>query len=145
MKTVIQRVRHARVVVDENTVGEIAQGLVVLIGVEQGDSFANADKLIKKLLNIRLFADSESKMNLSVTDIEGGLLLISQFTLAAETKKGNRPGFSNAAEPSQAREIYDYIISQTQQQYSRVASGQFAADMQITLLNDGPVTFILDT
>lgn len=145
MKTVIQRVQHASVTVDQQVVGAITQGLLVLIGVEKGDNQTNADKLIKKLLAIRLFADAEDKMNLSVKDINGGLLLVSQFTLAAETGKGTRPGFSNAAAPDQARQLYDYIVDQCQQQHPQVASGRFAADMKVDLLNDGPATFILET
>jgi len=145
MKTVIQRVRHADVTVAGKIVGAIEQGLLVLIGVEAGDSLDNANKLIKKLLSIRLFADSEGKMNLSVQDIAGGLLLVSQFTLAADTTKGNRPGFSSAAPPQIAEPIYNHIVAQLQSAHAQVATGIFAADMQISLQNDGPVTFILDT
>lgn len=145
MKSVIQRVNHAQVVVAQETIGAIEQGLLVFIGVEKGDTQTNADKLIKKLLSIRLFADDENKMNLNVKDSGGGLLLVSQFTLAADTQKGNRPGFSNAAEPELARSLYDYIVAQARLRHDTVATGRFAADMKITLQNDGPVTFILET
>lgn len=145
MKSVIQRVNHAQVVVAQETIGAIEQGLLVFIGVEKGDTQTNADKLIKKLLSIRLFADDENKMNLNVKDSGGGLLLVSQFTLAADTQKGNRPGFSNAAEPELARSLYDYIVAQARLRHDPVATGRFAADMKITLQNDGPVTFILET
>lgn len=145
MKTVIQRVKSARVDVDGNTVGEIGRGLLVLVGVERGDAHSNADKLLKKLLQMRLFSDADGKMNLNVADIGGGVLLVSQFTLAADTAKGNRPGFSSAAAPSEAKAIYQYLVDQCQKAHQPVATGVFAADMQVSLCNDGPVTFILTT
>ncbi len=145
MKTVIQRVRQATVTVDGETVGAIDQGLLVFIGVEQQDTTENADQLIRKLLQLRIFADVDGKMNLNVQDITGGLLLVSQFTLAAEVKKGNRPGFSRAASPEKAKNLYDYIVQTVKKRHEPVASGIFAADMQILLINDGPVTFIIES
>ncbi len=145
MKVVIQRVSHAEVVVDQQTVGAIDQGLLVFIGVEADDDEACADKLVNKLLSIRVFSDAEGKMNLSVKDINGGVLLVSQFTLAADTQKGNRPGFSKAAKPDLAETLYDYMVAQTRLQHQQVATGKFAADMKISLLNDGPVTFLLSS
>ncbi|BFM09493.1 D-aminoacyl-tRNA deacylase [Halioxenophilus aromaticivorans] len=145
MKAVLQRVSHASVVVKGDTIGAIDQGLLVFIGVEAEDDTQAADKLIKKLLNIRVFSDAEGKMNLSVSDIAGGILLVSQFTLAADTQKGNRPGFSKAAKPEHAEMLYDYMVAKTREQHAQVATGRFAADMKISLLNDGPVTFLLNT
>ena len=145
MKSVIQRVRRAEVSVNGDAVGAIEQGLMVLVGVEKGDSNDNADKLLKKLLKMRVFADENGKMNLNMQDITGGLLLVSQFTLAADLSKGNRPGFSEAAPPELAKSLYDYLTTQAKEQHAPVATGIFAADMQISLINDGPVTFILNT
>lgn len=145
MKSVIQRVRQAQVSVDGEIVGAIEQGLMVLVGVEKTDSQENADKLLAKLLKLRLFSDENGKMNLNLQDVTGGLLLVSQFTLAADLKKGNRPGFSDAAPPELAEQLYDYLVQQAQATYSPVATGKFAADMQILLINDGPVTFIIES
>lgn len=144
MKGLIQRVSHAQVVVDGEVVGAIEQGLLLLLGVEQADTEQQADKLLHKVLNYRIFADEQGKMNLSVKDIGGGLLVVSQFTLAAETKKGLRPSFSSAANPALAEQLYQYFVTQAQQQHSIVATGIFAADMKVSLCNDGPVTFMLE-
>ncbi|MGJ8686372.1 MAG: D-aminoacyl-tRNA deacylase [Spongiibacteraceae bacterium] len=145
MKALLQRVRHAEVVVADKSTGKIDQGLLVFLGIEKHDTIACAEKMIKRLLNYRVFADAEDKMNLSVADINGGVLLVSQFTLAADTKKGRRPSFSCAATPSTAEALYDHALVFLQAQHGKVASGEFAADMQISLLNDGPVTFLLES
>ena len=144
MKGLIQRVSHAQVVVDGEVVGAIEQGLLLLLGVEQADTEQQADKLLHKVLNYRIFADGQGKMNLSVKDIGGGLLVVSQFTLAAETKKGLRPSFSSAANPALAEQLYQYFVTQARQQHNIVATGIFAADMKVSLCNDGPVTFMLE-
>ena len=144
MKALIQRVSSASVIVQSNTVGEIEQGLLVLLGIEPKDTRESAHKLLKKLLAYRVFADADGKMNLSLNDTGGGLLLVSQFTLAADTRKGNRPSFTSAAPPQQAEALYDYLCAQAQTRHSTVATGQFGADMQVSLTNDGPVTFLLE-
>ncbi|MGF6593453.1 D-aminoacyl-tRNA deacylase [Pseudomonas sp. 2835] len=143
MKGLLQRVRGARVNVEGKTVGAIDQGLLVLVAVEPGDTRAHADKLLHKLLNYRVFSDPQGKMNLSLKDIGGGLLLVSQFTLAADTQSGLRPSFSTAAPPALGAELFDYLLAQAQGLHATVASGQFGADMQVHLVNDGPVTFML--
>ncbi|MEE1868772.1 D-aminoacyl-tRNA deacylase [Pseudomonas auratipiscis] len=143
MKGLLQRVRGARVDVEGKTVGAIDQGLLVLVAVEPGDTRAHADKLLHKLLNYRVFSDPQGKMNLSLKDVAGGLLLVSQFTLAADTQSGLRPSFSTAATPALGAELFDYLLAQAQAQHPTVASGQFGADMQVHLVNDGPVTFML--
>ncbi len=145
MKALIQRVRQARVEVAGEVVGAIDQGLLVLVGVEREDDRARADKLLHKLLRYRVFGDEQGRMNRSLTDIGGGLLLVSQFTLAADTGSGLRPSFSSAAPPQLGEELYDYLLAQAQHQHSPVASGHFGADMQVYLLNDGPVTFLLES
>ncbi|PRB82987.1 D-aminoacyl-tRNA deacylase [Pseudomonas sp. MYb185] len=145
MKGLLQRVSQARVEVDGEIVGAIDQGLLVLVGIEPRDDRASADRLLHKLLNYRVFADAEGRMNCSVQDIQGGLLLVSQFTLAADTRKGLRPGFSTAAPPQQATELFDYLLTQARQSWSQVATGRFGADMQVHLVNDGPVTILLET
>lgn len=145
MKALIQRVRHARVEVADELVGSIEQGLLVLIGVERDDDQARADKLLHKLLRYRVFSDEQGKMNRSLADTGGGLLLVSQFTLAADTGSGLRPSFSSAAPPAQGEALYDYILTQAQLLHAPVASGRFGADMQVHLQNDGPVTFLLET
>ena len=143
MKGLLQRVRGARVEVAGEIVGAIDQGLLVLVAVEPGDSPEHADKLLHKLLNYRVFSDEQGKMNLSLKDVGGGLLLVSQFTLAADTRKGMRPSFSTAAPPALGAELFDYLLQQAQARHGDVASGQFGADMQVHLVNDGPVTFML--
>ena len=145
MKALIQRVTSASVVIQGEAVASIARGLLVLLAVEKTDDEASADKLVHKLLNYRVFADAQEKMNLSVSDIDGGLLVVSQFTLAANTAKGMRPGFSSAAAPAHAEHCYDYCVSRLMQQHRDVQTGVFAADMQVSLVNDGPVTFLLET
>ncbi|OUR74362.1 D-tyrosyl-tRNA(Tyr) deacylase [Methylophaga sp. 41_12_T18] len=139
----LQRVLQARVHVDDNQIAHINQGLLVLIGVEKGDSRQQADRLLSRLLAYRVFSDDNDKMNLSVRDINGGLLLVPQFTLAANTQKGLRPSFTPAAAPELGEELFDYLLNNAQQQHAKVASGQFGANMQVSLTNDGPVTFWL--
>lgn len=145
MKGLLQRVRGARVEVAGQVVGAIDQGLLVLVAVEPSDTAASADKLLHKLLNYRVFSDDEGKMSLSLKDIGGGLLLVSQFTLAADTKSGLRPSFSTAAPPALGEALFEHLLSQAQQLHGTVASGCFGADMQVHLVNDGPVTFLLQT
>jgi D-aminoacyl-tRNA deacylase len=145
MKALLQRVTQARVEVAGRVVGAIDQGLLVLVGVEPQDTPASADKLLHKLLNYRVFADAAGKTNLSLCDVSGGLLLVSQFTLVADTNSGLRPSFSSAAPPALAAQLFDYLFSQAQQRHPTVASGEFAADMQVHLVNDGPVTFLLQS
>ncbi|MGI4836250.1 MAG: D-aminoacyl-tRNA deacylase [Janthinobacterium lividum] len=143
MKGLLQRVSSSRVEVAGEIVGAIDQGLLVLVAVEPGDTQAAADKLLHKLLNYRVFSDEQGKMNRSLTDIEGGLLLVSQFTLAADTQSGLRPSFSTAAAPALAAELFTYLLDQASSVHGKVASGRFGADMQVHLVNDGPVTFLL--
>ncbi len=143
MISVLQRVREARVDVDGQTVGAIGAGLLVLVCAERGDTEAEADRLLAKILKLRIFSDAAGKMNQSVQDIGGGLLLVSQFTLAADTTGGNRPSFTQAAAPDEGRRLYDYVVAQARQAHPEVATGQFAADMQVHLVNDGPVTIPL--
>lgn len=140
MISVLQRVREARVDVDGQTVGAIGAGLLVLVCAERGDTEAEADKLLAKLLKLRIFSDDAGKMNKSLQDTGGGLLLVSQFTLAADTTGGNRPSFTQAAAPDEGRRLYDYAVAQARKLHPEVATGQFAADMQVHLVNDGPVT-----
>lgn len=144
MKALIQRVRYARVDVQGVTIGAIDQGLLVLLGVERADDELIAGRLLDKLLAYRVFSDAENKMNLSVQAVKGGVLLVSQFTLAADTKKGLRPGFSGAALPAEAERLYDYFLTSLQARHPVVGAGKFGADMQVSLLNDGPVTFLLE-
>ena len=139
----LQRVSEASVAVGGETIGAIGQGLMVLLGVERGDTEAQADRLLQRLLSYRVFADSDDKMNLSLKDVQGGLLLVPQFTLAADTQKGARPSFSSAAPPEQGQAMFNYFLAQARQQHAEVASGRFGADMQVSLINDGPVTFWL--
>ncbi|WP_138517030.1 D-aminoacyl-tRNA deacylase [Rhodoferax bucti] len=145
MISVVQRVRQARVRVAGQTVGEIGQGLLVLVCAEQGDTEAQGDKLLAKLLKLRIFSDADGKMNRSVQDLDGaglhgGLLIVSQFTLAADTSGGNRPSFKAAAAPDEGRRLYDYFVAQARTVHPIVQTGIFAADMQVELVNDGPVT-----
>ncbi len=139
----LQRVREASVVVDEETVAAIGQGLLVLVGVEKGDSEAQAERLLERLLTYRVFADEAGRMNRSLRDVGGGLLLVPQFTLAADTRKGTRPSFTPAAPPEEGARLFAHLLQQAQRQYGEVASGRFGADMQVRLVNDGPVTFWL--
>ncbi len=143
MLGLIQRVKSAAVDVGGERVGEINQGLLLLLGLEKSDSAEKADKLIDKLLAYRVFADTQNKMNCNVQQINGGLLVVSQFTLAADTRKGLRPSFSSAMPPVEAEHLYDYFVTQLMIKHKKVATGIFAADMQVSLVNDGPVTFIL--
>ena len=143
MLAVVQRVREARVEVEGRVTGAIAQGLLVLVCAERGDTEAQADKLLAKLLKLRIFSDEAGKMNRSVQDVGGGLLLVSQFTLAADTTGGNRPSFTNAAAPDEGRRLYDYFVAQARAAHPVVQTGEFAADMKVHLVNDGPVTIPL--
>ena len=145
MKALIQRVRQARVEVAGEVVGAIDQGLLVFVGVEREDDHARVDKLLHKLLRYRVFADAEGRMNRSLSDIGGGLLLVSQFTLVADTRSGLRPSFSSAAMPEQGEALYDYLVQQAGVQHPQMACGRFGADMQVHLQNDGPVTFLLES
>ena len=144
MKALIQRVTHADVVVDGQITGEIEQGLLVLLGIEKTDDESTADKLLNKMLNYRVFSDEQGKMNLNVAQIGGGVLVVSQFTLVADTKKGTRPGFSKGASPEQGEALYDYFVAKARALHPTVATGQFGADMKVSLLNDGPATFMLE-
>jgi D-tyrosyl-tRNA(Tyr) deacylase len=139
----LQRVSEARVEVDGYVVGEISAGLLALVGVERGDGESQADRLLERLLGYRVFADPEGKMNLSLRDTGGGLLLVPQFTLAADTRKGMRPSFTPAAPPVDGERLFDYLVDQAGQQHTPVATGRFGAHMRVGLLNDGPVTFWL--
>ena len=139
----LQRVAEARVVVGGERMAAIGRGLLVLVGVERGDSEREADRLLERLLGYRVFADAEGKMNLSVTDVGGGLLLVPQFTLAADTRKGARPSFSSAAPPEQGERRFHHLVTRARATHVIVETGRFGADMQVTLTNDGPVTFWL--
>jgi D-tyrosyl-tRNA(Tyr) deacylase len=143
MKALIQRVKMAQVDVDGKTIGKINQGILAFIGVEKEDTMANADKLLHKIISYRIFSDEDDKMNLSLQDIKGGLLLVSQFTLVANTQKGLRPSFSNAGSPETSKQLYHYMIEQAKKTNLSIQTGEFAANMQISLINDGPVTFNL--
>ncbi len=145
MRLIVQRVKKANVVVEEKIIGEIQQGYMVLLGVGPTDTKETADFLVQKLINLRVFEDENEKMNLSIKDIDGELLIVSQFTLYADTSHGNRPSFVNAAKPDLANELYEYFVEQCKKQnIKKVATGKFAADMQVTLQNDGPVTIMLE-
>lgn len=141
----LQRVTHASVTVEGEVVGAIKRGLMVLVGVERSDSEIQADRLLERLLGYRVFPDAEGKMNLSLRDIEGGLLLVPQFTLPADTQKGMRPSFTPAAAPDESRRLFEYLLTAARAAHSDVAMGRFGADMQVALVNDGPVTFWLQT
>lgn len=145
MRFVIQRVKHAQVDVDGNTVGQIEKGFLVLIGINNVDNHEIADKMVKKLVNMRIFEDENGKTNLALADVNGSLLLISQFTLYADCRKGNRPSFINAGAPDMANELYEYIIEKCKEAIPNVQKGIFGADMKVSLLNDGPFTVILDS
>lgn len=141
----LQRVTHATVSVNRKSLGEIDSGLVVLVGVEKNDTNKKADRLLERLLGYRVFADRQGRMNLSLADINGGLMLIPQFTLSADTRKGMRPSFSSAASPVHGKTIFTYLLQQAMEKYHTVAAGEFGANMQVSLINDGPVTFWLET
>lgn len=144
MKLVVQRVLEANVKVDSKIVGQIAQGFVVLLGVGEHDTKESVDYLVQKLLKLRVFTDEHDKMNLSIQDVKGELLIISQFTLYADCSGGNRPSFINAAKPEQANELYEYFVQECRKSGTKVQTGIFAADMKVSLVNDGPVTILLE-
>lgn len=144
MKLVIQRVSKAKVEVENKIVGKIGKGFLVLFGAKEGDTKEQADFLVKKLCNLRVFKDENDKMNLSINDIDGELLIVSQFTLYADCQKGNRPSFTNAAKPDIANELYEYFVEECKKTVKKVEKGIFGADMKVSLLNDGPVTIILE-
>ena len=144
MKALIQRVSQASVTVGGEQVGAIGRGVLVLLGLDKGDDRGVADKMLDKLLAYRVFGDDQGKMNCSVADVSGGILLVSQFTLSADTRKGLRPSFSSALPPAEAQALYDYTLSELSAKHDTVAAGIFGADMQVSLVNDGPVTFLLE-
>lgn len=143
MLGLIQRVTHASVTINNHQVGSIQQGILALIGIEKTDTEKQAERLLEKILNYRIFSDENEKMNLSVKNVKGGLLLVSQFTLVADTKTGTRPGFSTAMPPNESAKLFAYLVEVARQKHEIVASGQFGAYMQVSLCNDGPVTFLL--
>lgn len=145
MITIIQRVTQAKVVVNHLTLGEIEGGIMALIAIEKKDTEKEANRLLERILNYRIFADENDKMNLSLRDIEAGLLIVPQFTLAANTQSGNRPSFSSAATPEKGRSLFNYFCEQSTKVYPSTQFGQFGADMQVSLTNDGPVTFTIKT
>ncbi|MFO8047028.1 MAG: D-aminoacyl-tRNA deacylase [Halomonas sp.] len=145
MKALLQRVTRASVAVEGRTVGAIGHGLLALVGVEKGDDEAAADRLLHKLLRFRVFSDADDKMNLDLQQVDGGLLLVSQFTLAADTRKGLRPSFSSAAPPDEGHRLFHYLLQQAEAAWPKVESGEFAANMEVSLVNDGPVTFLLES
>ena len=145
MRFVIQRVAHAEVAVNEETIGKIEKGYLVLIGIAETDTREIADKLIRKMIGLRIFEDENGKTNLSLSDVGGNLLLVSQFTLYANCKKGNRPSFIEAGSPEKAEELYEYIITKCKESVPIVEQGSFGADMKVSLLNDGPFTILLDS
>lgn len=145
MKIVIQRVSESHVKVDENIVGEIRKGLMLLVGVDENDTETDADWLVQKILNLRIFGDEDGKLNLSVQDIKGEILCISQFTLIADYKKGNRPSFIKAAKPDKAIPLFDYFKEEISKSGLKTESGIFGADMKVSLINDGPVTIVMDS
>ncbi len=145
MRAVIQRVKRASVTVDGEIVGKIDKGLLVLLGVSAEDSEKDADYLVEKTLNLRIFEDSEDKMNLSLLDVNGEMLVVSQFTLYGDTRKGRRPSFIEAAQPEKANKLYGYFVSESKKKVSRVETGKFQAMMDVELINDGPVTILLDS
>lgn len=145
MRFVIQRVKEASVCVDGETIGQIEKGYLVLIGVSDGDTEAVADKLVKKMIGLRIFEDENGKTNLSLSDVKGSLLLVSQFTLYANCRKGNRPSFIEAGAPDKAEALYEYIISECRKSVPEVQTGRFGAVMEVSLVNDGPFTILLDS
>ena len=144
MKVLVQRALNASVAVDGEVIGAIDHGQLVLVGIEKGDSEQDVQRLAEKLLKYRMFSDADGKMNLNVQQVNGGVLLVSQFTLAAETKKGLRPGFSTAAVPTEGERLFNDFVDKVRTQYDRVETGRFGADMKVSFTNDGPVTFMLD-
>ncbi|WP_111637569.1 D-aminoacyl-tRNA deacylase [Marinomonas shanghaiensis] len=144
MKVLVQRALNASVVVEGETIGAIDHGQLVLVGIEKGDTETDTQRLADKLLKYRMFGDEEGKMNLNVQQVGGGVLLVSQFTLAAETKKGLRPGFSTAAIPEEGERLFNDFVDKVRAQYANVATGRFGADMKVSFINDGPVTFMLE-
>lgn len=144
MKILIQRVTEACVAVSGNTVGAIDHGLLALIGFDQDDSQKSTERMLHRLLHYRVFEDSHDKMNLNIQDVEGGLLLVPQFTLTANTQKGHRPSFSTCMPPAQAKKQFDDLVQLAKTQYTRIETGEFGANMQVSLINDGPVTFLLE-
>lgn len=145
MKAVLQRVKSASVTVDGNVVGSIQKGSLVLLGVSSTDTVKEADALLEKIINMRIFNDAEGKMNLSLTDVGGGLLVVSQFTLLVDTRKGRRPSYIHAAKPDDANRLYEYFVANARKLTANVQTGKFQAMMDVELVNDGPVTIILDT
>ena len=145
MRAVIQRVSQANVTVDHHITGQIGEGMLVLLGVEMDDSQADLEFMLKKIVALRIFSDAEGKMNLSVVDINGQMLVVSQFTLLADTKKGNRPSFVKAAPPERAQQMYEQFVSRIREKQIHVETGVFAADMKVGLVNDGPLTIVLDS
>jgi D-tyrosyl-tRNA(Tyr) deacylase len=145
MIALIQRVTEAQVRIDGRVAGAIDRGILALIGVQRGDTPQSADRLLERVLTYRIFPDAEGRMNLSLRDISGGLLLVSQFTLAADTRKGTRAGFSTAAAPDEARQLFELLVARARATHSPVETGEFGADMKVSLVNDGPVTFWLET
>ena len=145
MKALIQRVRHASVTVNGRETGAIDHGLLALIGVEKGDDAPQVERLLHKLLHYRVFGDADGKMNRNLQQVDGGLLLVSQFTLAADTRKGLRPSFSSAAPPAEGERLFELLVERSRAAWPRVATGEFGADMQVALVNDGPVTFLLES
>lgn len=144
MKALIQRVTTARVDVNNETIGEIGPGMLVLVGIDAHDTDASVDALSDRLLKYRLFSDDDGRMNLNIKQSGGGILLVSQFTLSADTRKGLRPGFSTAATPAEGERLFNRVVDRIQQQHDPVATGKFGANMQVSLQNDGPVTFLLE-
>jgi D-tyrosyl-tRNA(Tyr) deacylase len=145
MIALIQRVTRADVRVGERITGAVERGVLALIGVSRGDDESSAERLLERVLTYRLFPDSQGRMNLSLLEVDGGLLLVPQFTLAADTRKGTRAGFSTAAAPAEARRLFDYLLDKARARHATVAAGEFGADMQVSLVNEGPVTFWLET
>jgi D-tyrosyl-tRNA(Tyr) deacylase len=145
MIALIQRVSEASVRIEGRIAGAIDRGILALVGVQRGDTLQSADRLLERVLTYRIFPDAEGRMNLSLRDISGGLLLVSQFTLAADTRKGTRAGFSSAAAPEEARQLFELLVARARATHSPVATGEFGADMKVSLVNDGPVTFWLET
>jgi len=145
MRAVVQRVSHASVTVDDTIVGEIERGLLVLLGVSNKDTEADARYCVEKILNLRIFEDAEEKMNLSLVDVAGQLLVVSQFTLYGDTRRGRRPSFIDAAQPAEANRLYEYFVAESRKQIQKVETGKFQAMMDVELLNDGPVTILIDS